>query len=301
MQAVTQSGISLLRSAIRRSVFLYFFLGVFSLGAATLAFAEAALTVKLKLPKLPAKVKVVSVSVTALEAETAAILGTVYLEKKSSQVQLDVQATPLIVFADILTSQGSALDANSHVLWPVDGKKLSVTLQLKSQASDSLELPDLIPTFGDFGGASWPPLNRRLVGLPNEDFKLEGIQDESARLTARESLRSRLAKSPCYNIDGGFVMIEVDPGVLAMRKSEIDLSNSASGDPSTRIQDLRVPPNQFFHGTVSSDGTNVTVTYTLVGPGGYVLKTKSGTGPIDDIDDIIDEVAQEMADAMCSC
>jgi hypothetical protein len=85
MQTVTQSGISLLRSAIRRSVFLCFLLGIFSLGAVTLAFAEAALTVKLKLPKLPAKVKVVSISVTALEAETAAILGTVYLEKKSTR------------------------------------------------------------------------------------------------------------------------------------------------------------------------------------------------------------------------
>jgi Na+/H+ antiporter NhaA len=57
MQAVTQSGISLSRSAIRRSVFLCFFLGVFSLGAVTLAFAEANLTVKLKLPKLPWRLK----------------------------------------------------------------------------------------------------------------------------------------------------------------------------------------------------------------------------------------------------
>ena len=97
-------------------------------------------------------------------------------------------------------------------------------------------------------------------------------------------------------------MIEVDPKVLAAIDSEIALSNSDRADPSTRIQNLRVPPNQFFHGTVSLDGTNVTVTYTQVmEPGGYVLNSKSRTGPIDNIDNIIDEVAKEMADAMCGC
>lgn len=70
--------------------------------------------------------------------------------------------------------------------------------------------------------------------------------------------------------------VATDPDVLAARRAEIDLSNSEWFDPATRLQDLYVPPDYFVNGSLSSDGTTLTVTYRLVDAQGNELASKTG-------------------------
>jgi hypothetical protein len=108
-----------------------------------------------------------------------------------------------------------------------------------------------------------------------------------------------LTSTPCYDQAGGYSMVLTDPGDLAIVNAEIDLSNSTWSDPSTRLQNLYVPPSYFINGSWVSDGAAVTVTYRLVDSQGNELQSKSGTGPVDNLLNIHASVAKALAKSMC--
>jgi hypothetical protein len=90
---------------LQRLLSFSFLFGLFLHGTVGIASADATLTVKL--PKLPGAANPVLISVRAVEAETAQLLASISLKKKSSQVQLKVKALPQIVFGDLFTSDGN--------------------------------------------------------------------------------------------------------------------------------------------------------------------------------------------------
>ena len=278
---------------LQRVLSFSFLFGLFLHGTVGIASADATLTVKL--PKLPGAANPVLISVRAVEAETAQLLASISLKKKSSQVQLKVKALPQVVFADLFTSDGNHFRSHSHVLRPVDRKKMTVTLELESgtpKAADFSEEP-----FSPSAETAWPPADRALVGVPSSGFAVEGID-----LTPRDVTRmltTDLAQVPCYNEAGGFVAVVTDPEDLAIVQAEIDFSNSSSADPSTRLQNLYVPPSYSVNGSWSSDGTTLTVTYRLVDSQGTELQSRSGTGSPDDFLDVHSKVAKELTNALC--
>jgi hypothetical protein len=280
---------------LQRVLSFSFLLGLFLHGTVGIASADATLTVKL--PKLPGAATPVLISVRSVEAETAQLLASISLKKKSSQVQLKVKALPQIVFADLFTSQGDKVSGHSHVLRPVDRKRMTVTLEMESQTLA------VFPETADFPDGSLAPSTDALssgiglVGVPASGFTIAGLDLHPADIPPM--LTTDLAGVSCYNKDGGFVVVETDPNVLAAIQAEIDLSNSTWADPSTRLQNLYVPPDYFVDGSLSSDGTNLTVTYRLVDSEGNELASKTGTGPSDDFFNIHAQVAKDLTNAMC--
>jgi hypothetical protein len=297
METKTPNGRDSSWAVLQKILIFCLLLGMFLPGTINEAFAAATLTVKL--PKLPNATHPVLLSVRAIEAETGRFLANVSLTKQSSQVQLKVEAVPQIVFADLFTSDGNTFSDHSHVLRPVDRKKLTVTLQLKPDSSAALsEMADrsgesLSPSADTAG----PPDGIGRVGVPSSGFTAEGI-DLPPRGVAL-MVTTNLSKPPCYNEAGGFVVVLTDPQDLASRQAEVDFSNSSWADPSTALKDLYVSPSYFVNGSFSSDGTNLTVTYRLVDSNGNELLSQSATGPENSFFDIHDKVASELANAMC--
>jgi len=283
--------------AVGGILFLCFLSMMFLPGATGVATAKTTLTVKLA--KLPSSTNPALISVRAVEAETGRFLGSASLNRQSTQVQVKVEAVPQIIFADLLTSDGNTLSGHSAVLRPVDRKKMTVTLQLKSTTSSaSSEMTDLSGgLFSPSGGAAWPPADIGLVGGPPSGFTVDGFDFPSKGLA--NMVTTDVTKAPCYNAAGGFVVIETDPNRLAERQAEIDFSNSSWADPSTRLQDLYVPPTYLIKGSLVSDGTTATITYRLVDSQGNELLSRGDTGSVDNIFGISSSVAKELADAMC--
>ena len=263
----------------------------------TVGMAAATATLAVKLPKPVGNTQPVLISVKAVEAETSRLLGVVYLKKQTSQVQMKVDAVPQIVFADRFTSGGNRVSAHSHVLRPVDRKKITVTLQMEPTTPTAFPgtvdfFAGLIPSVSDA-----PSAGIGLVGVPSSGFTVNGLDLQAAGIASM--VTTDMAGAPCYDKDGGFVVVETDPAILAAVQAEIDFSNSPEADPSTRLQNLYVPPSYFINGSLSSDGTNLTVTYRLVDSEGNELASKSGTGQADDLFDIHARVAKDLASAMC--
>jgi hypothetical protein len=278
-------------------LFFCFLLVMFLPGTIDGAFAAATLTVKL--PKLPSSTPPVLLSVRAIEAETAQLLASVSLTKQSSQVQLKVEAVPQIVFADLLSSDGNILSGHSHVLRPVDRKKLTVTLPLKSTTPGAFSEMTHSPggSFSPSADTAWPPGDIALVGVPSSGFTVEGFNQSPRSITWMVS--TSLGESPCYGEAGGFVVVLTDPEDLANIQAEIDFSNSSWADPSTALKSLYVLPSYYVNGSISSDGTNLTVTYRLVDSNGNEMLSQSATGLENSFIDIHDKVMSGLANAMC--
>lgn len=294
MQAHRPSPKALFQRTFGPIFFLFFFLAMFFPGAVGVAAAKATLAVKLS--KLPG-VTPVLISVKAVEAETGRFLGTVSLKKPSTQVQLKVDAVPQIVFADLFTLEGDTMNGHSHVLRPVDRKKMTVTLEMGSAAAAPfLEMADL-PDEAFPSEMDTPSPGVGLVGVPTSGFTITGLDLHPASIPPM--LTTDLSGAPCYDKDGGFVVVETDPRALAAIQAEIDLSNSEWADPATRLENHYVPPDYFINGSLSSDGTNLTVTYRLVDSEGNELASKTGTGPADDFFNIHAQVAKDLVSAMC--
>ncbi len=291
MEAKRPNPSASLWQASARIFFFSFLLTIYFPG--TMAVAAAKATLAVKLPKLSG-VTPVLISVKAVEAETARFLGAVSLKKQSTQVQLKADAVPQIIFADLFTSDGNRVSGHSHVLRPVDRKKMTVTLEMDPQPPTE--------TADSSDGSSPPPAAAPsagigLVGVPSSGIVITGLNQQAAGIASM--ITTDLAGAPCYDKDGGFVVVETDPNVLAARQAEIDLSNSEYFDPATRLQNLYVPPDYFVSGNLSSDGTNLTVTYRLVDAQGAELFSKSGTGPANDPFGLHTQVAKQLASAMC--
>jgi hypothetical protein len=261
--------------------------------------AFGAATITVKLTDLPGTLDLFLITARAVEAETGELLASVSLTRKSSQMQLKAKAVPQIVFVDLFTSDGNTLSGHTHVLRPADRKKMTVTLQLIpitfGAVSEATDLSgDLFSTFPAASGAQ---SDISLVGLPSSGFTVEGL-DLSARDVAG-TLTTTLTSTPCYDQTGGYSVVLTDPGDLAIVNAEIDLSNSTWSDPSTRLQNLYVPPTYFINGSWVSDGVTVTVTYRLVDSQGNELQSKSDTGPVDNLLNIHANVAKALAKSMC--
>ena len=270
---------------------------IFLPGAVGETFGAATITVKLT--DLPGTLNLFLITARAVEAETGELLASLSLTRNSSQMQLKVKAAPQIVFVDLFTSDGNTLSGHTHVLRPVDRKRMTVTLQLIPNTFGAVsEMTDLS---GDLFSTS-PETNGdqsdiALVGVPSSGFTVEGL-DLSARDVAG-TLTTTLTSTPCYDQTGGYSVVLTDPGDLAIVNAEIDLSNSTWSDPSTRLQNLYVPPSYFINGSWVSDGATVTVTYRLVDSQGNELQSKSETGPVDDLLNIHANVAKALAKNMC--
>ena len=258
-----------------------------------------AATITVKLTDLPGTLNLFLITARAVEAETGELLASLSLTRNSSQMQLKVKAAPQIVFVDLFTSDGNTLSGHTHVLRPVDRKRMTVTLQLIPNTfgavSEMTDLSgDLFSTSPETNGAQ---SDIALVGVPSSGFTVEGL-DLSARDVAG-TLTTTLTSTPCYDQTGGYSVVLTDPGDLAIVNAEIDLSNSTWSDPSTRLQNLYVPPSYFINGSWVSDGATVTVTYRLVDSQGNELQSKSDTGPVDNLLNIHANVAEALAKSMC--
>ncbi len=280
-----------------RIVLFSFLLVMLIPGAIGVAAAKATLAVKL--PKLPGATKPVLISVRTIEAETGRLLGIVYLKRQSSQVQLKADAVPQIVFADLYTSEGDRVSGHSHVLRPVDRKKMTVTLQMESETLAAFPEMTVFPggSFPPRADAPSPPVGIGRVGVPSSGFTIDGLDQQAAGIASM--VTTDMGGAPCYDEEGGFVVVETDPDILGAIQAEIDLSNSTWADPATRLQNLYVPPTYFVNGSLSSDGATLTVTYRLVDSQGNELLSQSGTGPADNPFGLHTQVAKELANAMC--
>jgi hypothetical protein len=297
MEAKRQGGRGYSGPVLRQILLFFFLLGTLLFGATDTAFATATLAVKL--PKLPGATQAVLIFVRSVEAETGRVLGIVSLKKQSSQVQLKVDAVPQIVFADLFTSEGNKLSAHSSVLRTVDRKKLTVTLQGQSNPGAAPTETTGFPggSFPPSADAPSPPVDMGRVGVPSSGFTIEGIDQQAAGIASM--VTTDIGEAPCYDKEGGFVVIVTDHAMLEAIQAEIDLSNSTWADPSTRLQNLYVPPSYFINGSVVSDGTTLTITYRLVDSEGNELLSKSDAGPADKLFDISTSVAKDLADSMC--
>lgn len=270
---------------------------IFLTGAVGEAFATATLTVKFE--NVSGISNLVLISVRTLKAETAEFLGAVFLTNQNKQVQLKVKAVPQIVFADLYTSDGNKLSGNSHVLWLIDRKKLTITLRLNPNASVAFSettnlSEELFSTLPDTAGGS-DAIGR--VGVPSSGIAVAGLNIPAEGIA--EMVITDLARAKCYGEDGNFVVISTDPKVLDAIQKEIELNNSQYIDPAYRVQGNYVPPDYFVGGDVVSDGTTVAVTYRLVDSAGNVIVSLSGAGPHDEFFKITEEVAQKLGNLMC--
>ena len=135
------------------------------------------------------------------------------------------------------------------------------------------------------------------VGAPSKGFKVSGLDIKGADVASVVS--SDLTQASCYNKPGGFVLVETDPDKLSAMKSEIELSNSPLGDPNARMHNRYTPPNKFVSGGWSSDGTTLTATLVLTDARGNVLLARSGSGPVQNFNNVSEKVTKDLTDAMC--
>lgn len=260
------------------------------------ASAEATLTVRL--PKTPAPAK--SISVVAVAVETGQVLASLAATSANNQVTLTVRAVPQVVFADWRLSDGKRVSGYSPLLRPVDGRTLTVDLAPRRAAGMFPVMINAAYRLGGFfastaqagGGAT-------AIGVPANGFTVKGL-DLSGMNIASVVTTEMIKGAHCYGEDGGFVVVETDPAVLAILKAEIDSSNSPGADPSTRLTNRYVAPSRSVSGSWSSDGTNVTVTLRVVDSQGRELLNQSATGPLNQLLDINASVASALAAAM-SC
>jgi hypothetical protein len=137
------------------------------------------------------------------------------------------------------------------------------------------------------------------IGVQRTAFTIKGL-DLSSKAIASTVITDLTRGASCYGEDGGFVLVETDPEVLAIRKAEIDLSNSPGADPSTRMTNRYVAPSRSVTGSWSSDGTSVTVTLRVVDAQGRELQSSSATGPLSQLLDMNSRVASALAAALCA-
>lgn len=258
--------------------------------------ARADATLSVRLPQAPTRPK--SISVVAIAAETREVLASVSTNGASAQTTLTVKPVPQVVFAEMLLQDGTAVTGHSHVLRPVDGRTMTVDLTATRAAAVAPVIVNAAyRRFVSFSAAA--AAGPTPIGLPSNGFTVKGL-DLSSKAVAHVVITELIRGSRCYNEDGGFVVVETDPDVLAIMKAEIDLSNSRFGDPSTRLTNRYVPPGRSVTGSLSSDGTNVTVTLRVVDSQNRELLNKSATGPLNRYLDINADVASALAAAM-SC
>ncbi|MBL0311236.1 MAG: hypothetical protein IPP78_00710 [Holophagaceae bacterium] len=240
------------------------------------------------------------ISVFAVAAETGQILASRRATRAISQVSLGVKSVPQVVFADWVLPDGTIVSRHSPLLRPIEGLALTVDLSPRRVANVSSAMTNAayrVPVFvacsvGDGEGPT-------PIGVPSHGFTVKGLE-LSSKAVSREVITDLSQGADCYGEDGGFVVVETDPAVRAVLKSEIDLSNSSSGDPSSRMTDRYVAPSRNITGTWTSDGTNITVTLRVVDLQGNELLNRSATGPLNQFLDVNAKAARELAAAM-SC
>ena len=142
------------------------------------------------------------------------------------------------------------------------------------------------------------PAGTGLLGVPSAGFTVSGLpltgQDVARTVTTDVS-----SASPCYNQRDGFVIVATDPADVAKIKAEIDLSQSRSADPATRMTSQYVPPDTFVNGSWSSDGTTATVNLRVVDGKGTELMSSSASGPADSILDLNAKASRDLASRLC--
>ncbi len=137
-----------------------------------------------------------------------------------------------------------------------------------------------------------------LVAVPARGFTVTGL-DLTPEDVARAATSDLIAAARCYAEDEGFVIVETDPSTLAAIQAEIDSSNSAAADASTRLTNRYTPPNWFVKGNWSSGGGTGAVSLALVDERGQETLGKSASAPADSLLELASRVGRELAESMC--
>ena len=255
-------------------------------------------TLSVRLPKTPVSAK--SITVIAVAVETGQVLASLTAASANGQVSLIVSLVPQMVFADWWLPGGNRMSVHSPLLRPAAGRMLLVDLSLQSTAgifpatvNGAYWLPAIFASFAMGGKPT-------LIGIPASGFTVRGL-DVTGADVAGLVLSLMTNSANCYGEDGGFVVIETDPKVLAVIRAEIELSNSPLADPAYRMTNRYVAPRLSVGGSWSSDGTNITVTLWELDSQGKELLKRTATGPLDQLFEINDDVARALAEAMSPC
>jgi len=232
----------------------------------------------------------------------ATVLASKRAGNRPKKLSMGAPAVPSLLEVTYLSSRKQlVLDGVSHAIAPPSSGNVKTKLKLRELASP--EPAALASAFAPLGLSIEPQAvgGRTLIGAPRSGFTVSGPGLDASMGAAEGDMTvgDVVGKSPCYDQEGGVVIVEVDPKFMEARNREFQLCADGYTDPATCPQDQYVPPDHSINGSMVSDGSQLEITLNYVDPDGNVISSESASGPIDDWFKIHDEVAKKLVKDLC--
>lgn len=262
---------------------------------AAFATPSAKVTLEAKSWPLP---KDAQLAVKLVELEGGTVLSSSKIRAKK-RFAISIPSEPVIVEVGASSFRGrvNLRGVSKKVLSSLPASKLSKALQVRLR-SQSRAATDRLRR------ALAPATERATVGVPLDGIKLSGADAEAWMRRAQVQLleTALVQNSACYLEPNGFVLIALDPDVLAARQREFSLCSSGRADPATCVSDRFVPPSQLITGSLFVEGNEAVLTLQLSAGNGLPLIEVSAAGSLRSIqewEDLTITVQEQLSDVLC--
>lgn len=247
----------------------------------------------ISLTGLPSNVGSTRLMVRAIDLSTGAVKA-IFSDELSSPVYMTVPSDPLLMVVSTMSPRTPERYQGMTSLYA--GESLDLTMKLDGAKA---EAPASRRIF-----SQTPSRRGKAIGYSPDRFSASGTGNDKGLSKGLMDLfvSNMVEQSTCYDndSDSSYVMVETaNPEKLADIEAELSHHGDPAFDPETTVESNLIEPTHMGQGTITDNGTTVTVNIQIVDKDGNVVSSVSKTGSSSALFDTISKVTGELSAQMC--
>jgi len=247
----------------------------------------------ISLTGLPANVESTRLMVRAIDLKTGAVKA-IFSDELSSTINMTVTSEPLLIVASTISLTTPERYKGITSLYA--GETLDLTMELDGAKAGEPASRGIF--------SHTPHRREKSIGYSPDRFSASGTGNDKGLSKGLMDLfiSNMVEQSTCYDndSDSSYVMVETaNPEKLADIEAELSHHGDPAFDPETTVESNMIEPTHMGQGTITDNGTTVTVSIQIVDKDGNIVSSVSKTGPSSALFDTISKVTGELSSQMC--
>lgn len=247
----------------------------------------------ISLTGIPSNVMSTRLMVRAIDLGSG-VVKAIFSDEFSSLIDMTVPTRPILIVASTMSLTNRTRYQGMAGLYAGD----SLDLALKQDGARAGSMASR----GIFSQA--PPRRGKAIGYSPDRFSASGTGNDKGLGKGLMDLfvANMVEQSTCYDndSDASYVMVETaNPEKMADIEAELSHHGDPAFDPETTVESNMIEPTHMGQGTITDNGTTVTVSIQIVDKDGNVVSSVSKTGPSSALFDTIGKATGELAEKMC--